>query len=69
MRVKDGRLKGIYYWEPGWLPTSSSTWATREALRDIGEEEKGTGNEWANQCLFDYKGNANPAVYSYADDN
>ena len=64
-KVKDGRLRAIYYWEPGWLPTKESTWATKEALRDIGEEDKGTGNEWANECLFDYGGNANPALYTF----
>ncbi len=56
------RCSGIYWCEPGWLPTAHSTWATREALADIGEEEKDTGNEWANQCLFDYAGNALPAL-------
>ncbi|MBQ8966693.1 glycosyl hydrolase 53 family protein [Ruminococcus sp.] len=59
------RCRGIYWWEPAWLPTKGSTWATREALRDIGEEDKGTGNEWANQCLFDYEGRALPALYEY----
>ena len=65
LKVKDGRMKAIYYWEPGWLPTKESTWATKEALRDIGEEDKDTGNEWANECLFDYSGNANPALYTF----
>ncbi len=65
LKIKDGRLKAIYYWEPGWLPTKQSTWATKEALADIGEQDKDTGNEWANECLFDYSGNANPALYSY----
>ena len=65
LKVKDGRCKAIYYWEPGWLPLRESTWATTSALKDIGEEEKGTGNEWANQCLFDYGGNANPAIYEF----
>lgn len=64
-KVKDGRCRGIYYWEPGWLAVRESTWATTSALKDIGEEEKSTGNEWANQCLFDYGGNANPALYEF----
>lgn len=64
-QVKDGRCKGIYYWEPGWLPLKESTWATPSALKDIGEEDKGIGNEWANQCLFDYGGNANSAIYEF----
>ena len=64
--AQGGRILGFYYWEPGWLPTKEATWATREALIDIGEEDKGTGNEWANECLFDYSGNANPALYTFA---
>ncbi|SDA12146.1 arabinogalactan endo-1,4-beta-galactosidase [Ruminococcus sp. YE71] len=60
--IGGGRCLGIYWWEPAWIPTPNSTWATREALADIGEEEKDTGNEWANQCLFDYDGNALPAL-------
>ncbi len=63
--VKNGRCRGIYWWEPGWLPLKTSTWATYSALEDIGEEDKGIGNEWANQCLFDYGGNANPAIYEF----
>jgi len=56
------RCKGLYYWEPGWLPVDGSTWATEGALKYIGEEHKTGGNEWANQCLFDYKGNVLPAI-------
>lgn len=52
---------GIWWWEPAWLPTDGSGWATKASLAYCGEEEKATGNEWANQCLFDYKGNALPA--------
>lgn len=53
--------RGFYYWEPGWLPVPGSGWANKEALAYI--EEKGPGgNEWANQALFDYDGNALPAL-------
>lgn len=53
--------RGFYYWEPGWLPVPGSGWAGEEALEYI--EEKGPGgNEWANQALFDYDGNALPAL-------
>lgn len=52
---------GFFYWEPAWLPVAGSGWATKEALEYI--EEKGPGgNEWANQALFDYEGNALPAL-------
>jgi len=56
------RCKGLYYWEPGWLPAEGSTWATAAARKYMGEEHKAGGNEWANQCLFDYKGNLLPAM-------
>ncbi|WP_461257379.1 glycoside hydrolase family 53 protein, partial [Treponema sp. R80B11-R83G3] len=56
------RCKGLYYWEPAWLPVDGSTWATEAARKYIGEEHKAGGNEWANQCLFDYKGNLLPAI-------
>jgi arabinogalactan endo-1,4-beta-galactosidase len=56
------RCKGLYYWEPAWLPLDGSTWSTEAARRYIGEEHKAGGNECANQCLFDYKGNLLPAI-------
>jgi len=56
------RCTGLYYWEPGWLPMDGSTWATEAARKYMGEEHKAGGNEWANQCLFDYKGNLLPAI-------
>lgn len=60
-QVPDGKGKGYFYWEPAWIPVPGSGWATKEALEYI--EEKGPGgNEWANQALFDYDGNALPAL-------
>ena len=56
------RCKGLYYWEPAWLALEGSTWATVVARKYIGEEDKAGGNEWANQCLFDYNGNVLPAI-------
>ena len=59
--VEDGRGKGFIYWEPAWIPVPSSEWASKEAI--IYMQEKGPGgNEWANQALFDYDGNALPAL-------
>lgn len=60
-QVPEGRCKGFFYWEPAWIPVPGSGWATEAALPYI--EEKGPcGNEWANQALFDYDGNALPAL-------
>ena len=53
--------RGFYYWEPGWVPVPGCGWATEEALAYTGEKGPG-GNEWANQALFDYDGNALPAL-------
>lgn len=59
--VPEGKGKGFFYWEPAWIPVEGSGWATEEALEYI--QDKGPcGNEWANQALFDYDGNALPAL-------
>ncbi|MCH5274951.1 MAG: glycosyl hydrolase 53 family protein [Lachnospiraceae bacterium] len=52
---------GFYYWEPAWIPVPGCGWANEEALLYTGEQGPG-GNEWANQALFDYDGNALPAL-------
>lgn len=64
--VPDGRGRGFFYWEPAWIPVAGSGWATESALDYI--EDKGPcGNEWANQALFDYNGNALPALLAVRD--
>lgn len=57
----DGGM-GFYYWEPGWIPVPGCQWATRQALEYTKETDRVGGNEWANQALFDYDGNALPAL-------
>ena len=53
------KAKGFFYWEPAWSPVSGSGWATEASLKYM--NDKGPcGNEWANQALFDYDGNALP---------
>jgi len=52
--------KGFFWWEPAWIPIPGSGWATQASLEYM--NDKGPcGNEWANQALFDYKGNVLPA--------
>lgn len=58
--------RGFYYWEPGWVPMPGCGWATDAALSYTGEAGPG-GNEWANQALFDYDGNALPALKAIRD--
>ena len=60
-RVPEQKGRGFFYWEPAWLPVAGSGWATDEALVYI-KEAGPCGNEWANQALFDYDGNALPAL-------
>ena len=64
--VPENRGKGFVYWEPAWLPVPGSGWATDAALAYTGEKGPG-GNEWANQALFDYDGNALPALKTIRD--
>lgn len=60
-QVPENKGRGFFYWEPAWLPVEGSGWATWEGIEYM--EEKGPcGNEWANQALFDYDGNALPAL-------
>lgn len=55
--VPDGLCRGYYYWEPAWIPVPGCGWASEASLKYI--HDKGPcGNEWANQALFDYEGNA-----------
>lgn len=63
--LSEGRGKAVYWWEPGWLGVKGSSWASPASLRYCGEEGKTCGNEWANQCLFDYRGEALPALYEF----
>lgn len=60
--VPDSRGRGFVWWEPAWIPVHGSEWATDAGLAYTGEKGPG-GNEWANQALFDYDGNALPALY------
>jgi arabinogalactan endo-1,4-beta-galactosidase len=60
-QVQGGRGRGFFWWEPAWLPLKGSTSATAAGRSYTGETGPG-GNEWANQALFDYDGNALPAL-------
>lgn len=65
-RVPENKGRGFFYWEPAWIPVPGSGWASESSLKYI--EDKGPcGNEWANQALFDYEGNALPALGAVRD--
>lgn len=55
-------IEAIYYWEPFWLHIKGLEWASKAGETYTNELEKPTTNEWANQCLFDYEGNATPGI-------
>lgn len=55
--IKGGKGKGFFYWEPAWIPVPGSGWATPASLKYMNDPGP-CGNEWANQALFDYDGNA-----------
>ncbi len=64
--VPNNMGRGFFYWEPAWLPVAGSGWATEASLEYIMEAGP-CGNEWANQALFDYDGNALPALATIRD--
>lgn len=57
--VADNKGCGFFWWEPAWIPVPGSGWATEASLKYI-QDQGPCGNEWANQALFDYDGNALP---------
>ncbi len=64
--AKKHGLLGINYWEPLWIPQGEKIcWSSKAGQKYIGEEGKSTRNEWCNQCLFDYEGNALPSFKNY----
>lgn len=65
LNLDGGHGKGVYYWEPAWLPLPGSTWASEAARAYMNESDKPGGNEWANQCIFDYSGDATPALEEF----
>ncbi len=59
-QVPEGLGLGFFWWEAAWIPVPGSGWAKQGGWEYVHENGPG-GNEWANQALFDYDGNAQPA--------
>lgn len=57
----DHRGVGVIYWEPAWLPFPDCAWAKPIGCQYMNDKAE-LGNSWANQALFDERGNANPAL-------
>ena len=62
---EDHGVDAIVWWEPFWVPKKGLMWASKCGEEYVHETHKPTNDEWANQCLFDYDGNANPAFFEY----
>lgn len=60
-QVPEGRGKGLFWWEPAWIPVPGSGWARPSGWTYVHEKGPG-GNEWANQALFDFDGRVLPAL-------
>ncbi len=48
--VPGGLGRGVFYWEPEWIPAAGAGWRT------------GEGDNWENQALFDFHGRALPSL-------
>jgi len=66
--IADHKGAGFFWWEPAWIPVPGSGWATPASLKYMNDPGP-CGNEWANQALFDYEGNALPALQVIRDFN
>lgn len=55
--VPNGRGRGIFWWEPTWLPVTGANWGT-EAGKLYNDDTGLLSNPWDNQTLFDFDGNA-----------
>ncbi len=64
-RAEKAGVSGVNYWEPLWIPGENICWASTYAQKYIHDESKSTRNEWANQCLYDYEGNALPSLEEF----
>ena len=63
--VPNGQGLGFVYWEPDWLPVNDATWATDAGISYLNTTGNG-GNAWENQALFDFSGDALPALAEFA---
>ena len=66
--AKKHNLQGVFYWEPVWIPGENICWGSRAGQNYQHTNEKETRNEWANQCLFDYQGNALKSLDEFRND-
>ena len=70
-RAKENGVLGVCYWEPLWLPGPGMCWASKYAQMYLHEKVivEDARNEWANQCFYDYEGNALPSLKEFRIDD
>ncbi|WP_413528500.1 arabinogalactan endo-beta-1,4-galactanase [Rahnella inusitata] len=59
--VPDNRGKGLFYWEPTWIPVNGAGWATPAGMTYINDHWK-EGNARENQALFSCDGQVLPSI-------
>ena len=58
----------VFYWEPAWIYVEGQGWAKDAGQRYFGLDPLPAENDWANETLFDFDGQANPAVEYFTQD-
>lgn len=61
--VPNDRGAGFFYWEPLWY-NGNVSWATQAGMNYLGVQST-MGNEWDNQAMFDFAGNALPSLRAF----
>ena len=64
-KCRKNGIDGVFYWEPLWIPGKNICWTSLEGQQYINETSKSTRNEWANQALYDYQGQALAALKTF----
>lgn len=63
--AKQHGVELVCWWEPLWTPFGENCWASDAGKEYIHSEKKSNRNEYANHCLFDYKGRKLPAFDAF----
>lgn len=61
--VPNEKGNGFFYWEPLWY-NGNVSWATASGMNYLGVQSQ-TGNEWDNQAMFDFNGQALPSLKAF----
>lgn len=65
---KELGVEEVFYWEPTWILLPDNGWAKDAGQIYVGLTPAPAYNDWANETLFDFEGNANPAIEIFTQD-